>query len=193
MSNVKEFIATEKELKSSTFSETLFNELMTKYLNDSEYTSHVMRTRGDTAIKKITKPGMGFKKMVYAILVEFGVDRNDAKRIYEEYEFKNKDVSGLYDFFTDVCYCYLKTGRNLKLINKEDCVATISFKVVEPEEKEYVAKNIKNPEKPSKRTKKKTEEYFKVKSKSTAPKWRTEKTDLDKNVTEVMKMVVEDL
>ena len=174
-------IEKERQKISKRFSKSTFQEIMVNYLNDDEYESHVMKIKGDNAIKVKEYPVKKFRKILYNVLIDFGVDPDDAKAIKKEYKFKNKTIDGMYEFISDFLYFYLNSGKRLNLFDKEDSVASIIFKDVEAE------KNKKRKLKGAEIDPVDIEQHRVVKVKSSVPKWK--KTVYDKETGKVKSKV----
>ena len=192
--NTLEFIKAEREnLKSKAFSRDTFDKLLVTYLNDPEFQSHNMTKKpaDNVAIKTPDYPVKKFRKILYRILIDFGVDAKDAETVKTTYKFKNKTVDGMYDFLTDFIYQYLKTGRRLNLVNKEDMVASIIAEDVEAVKgkKRRMVKDGQSVEIDPVNI----AEHKVVKVKSSAPEWTKEVVDKNGKVLKAMKKVCKDL
>lgn len=177
-------VAKEREgLVKKTFSKALFLELMTHYINDPELKSHVMKVEKGEAVKVMTQPVKGFRKIVRNVLLDYGVDKQEAESIMSSYEFKGKDLEAMYDFMNDFIYYYTQTGRNYKIFDKEDITASIFLKPQKEEIKEYRMKENKV----------KLHPHNKLGQKSTCAKWNREEIDKDGKTVKTMKKVLRDL
>lgn len=186
MSKVEELIKQEREnLKKATFSKTTFVKLMATYINEPEFKSHVMKINNgeETAEVLDDYPVKKFRKLVRTVLVDFGVDANDAEKIMTEYKFKEKDMEGMYDFMSDFIYQYLKTGRRFKLFDKVDMNASIIAKEVKADAKDYEA----NERRPFSRVE--WNDHKKVKIQSSCPEWEKIKKNKEGKVTKALKKV----
>lgn len=173
-----------KNLKKKMFSRDSFNELLVIYLNDSEFKSHIMEKNGDSVKKVSTYPVKKFRKILYNILVDFGVDPKDAETVKNDYKFTTKTVDGLYEFITDFLYQYLQTGRKLKLLNKENVEASIYLQDKEAEEHQ------------ERKFQKEILGYYDaakhsiLKSESKCPEWKKTIYDLNNNLIKKMKIEI---
>ena len=78
------------------FSREMFNELTAAFLNDVENTTTIAKTKNGELIEEEINVPMNFRKMVMKILLDFGVDKQEAERILtNDYQFK--DVSAIYE------------------------------------------------------------------------------------------------
>lgn len=186
MSKVEERIKAEREnLKKKVFSLTTFTELLTDYINEPEFESHVMKMEDeDTAVEVKTFPVKHFRKLCRRMLVDFGVAEKDAETVMTDYKFKKKDVEGLYEFMTDFVYQYLRTGRRLQMFNKRDMNLSIIAAEVEGFVKEYPGNDKR------KSTTIRYKDHKKVSAKSSCPKWEKETlSDDQKNVLKSIKKI----
>lgn len=188
MSNFMEKIKKEREaLIKKTFSMSLFLELMKDYLNEPEFKSHMMKVESGKAVKITKYPVKEFRQIIYNILTDYGVDKNEAATILTKYKFKSKDLEGMYTFMTDFIYYYLQTGRNFKLFDKEDISANIYLK-----EKDEVIKTTTSKKDGSTKNIK-LKKHYKLGQKSTCSKWNREEILDDGKVRAIMEQVVREL
>lgn len=166
-----------------TFSRTVFNNLIKDYLNDPELISHVMKIEKGEAVKIETQPVKGFRKILRNVLIDYGVDKQEADTMLSTYEFSGKDLDAMYDFMNDFIYYYNKTGRHYKIYDKEDITAQIFLKPQEEEIKSY----------PKKENKVRLKPHAKLGQKSTCAKWNREEIDKDGKVSKSMKKILREL
>lgn len=184
-----EFIQEErKNLQSKSFSKATFDKLVLTYLNDPEFESHIMKKKGDEAVKITTKPVKKFRKLVYNVLLDFGVSKDDAAAIMTTYKFKNKTVEGLYEFISDLLYQYGNTGRWLRLYEKEDNIASIKAIDVNEMTKSYRNPRTKEMGDPIRKKK-----HKKTVVKSSCPEWEKERLNKSGAVVRAMKKVAKSL
>ena len=101
------------------FSRELFNELTTAYLNDVENTVTIAKTRNGELVEEELNVPMNFRKMVMKILLDFGVDKQEAEKILtNDYQFK--DLSALYEVSSELIMNYAGTGKKFNFIAKPD-------------------------------------------------------------------------
>lgn len=183
---VEERIKAEREkLKKKTFSFTAFVELMTDYVNEPEFESHVMKMEDEqTAVEIKSYPVKHFRKILRSVLLEYGVAEKDADTVMTDYKFKKKDMEGMYEFITDFIYQYLRTGRRLQVFNKRDMNLSIIANDVEEFIKPYPGNEKR------KDTTIRYKNHKKVSSKSSCPKWEKETLSEDqKNVLKSIKKI----
>ena len=102
------------------FSRELFNELTAAYLNDVENNkTTIAKTRNGEMIEEEINVPLDFRKMLYKILLDFGIDRQEAERILtNDYQFK--DVSALYEVSSELILNYAGTGKKFNFLPKTD-------------------------------------------------------------------------
>lgn len=101
------------------FSRELFNELTTAYLNDVEQVTTVAKTKNGELITEELNVPQNFRKMIMKILLDFGVDKQEAERIMtSEYQFK--DLSAIYEVASETILNYASTGKKFNFIPKPD-------------------------------------------------------------------------
>lgn len=120
----------QKNLKMRNFSATLYNKMLTAFLNDPEFLSEDVKLSPSKLEKtKLQKKVVkDFRKAMHDVLVDFGLDEKDAAKILSGYKFKKKFSTSLYNMYHEYMYQYLKTGKKLNLFSKEDSKASIYFK-----------------------------------------------------------------
>ena len=101
------------------FSRELFNELTAAYLNDVNNTTTIAKTKNGELVEEELNVPMNFRKMVMKILLDFGVDKQEAERILtNDYQFK--DVSAIYEVASETILNYASTGKKYNFITKPD-------------------------------------------------------------------------
>ena len=116
------------------FSRELFNELTSAYLNDIDNTTTIAKTRnGELVTEEINVP-LDFRRMLFKILLDFGVDKQEAERILtNDYQFK--DVSALYEVSSELILNYAGTGKKYNFITKPDLQCSLIIDDYEEEVK----------------------------------------------------------
>ena len=101
------------------FSREAFNELTMAFLNDVENTTTIAKTKNGELVEEEINVPLDFRKMVMKILMDFGVDKQEAERILtNDYQFK--DVSALYEVASETILNYADTGKKFNFIAKPD-------------------------------------------------------------------------
>lgn len=111
------------------FSRTDFNKLATAFLNNTEYTSVRAKTKNGALVEEQIMPVKAFRKMLETILKDFGVDKQEAARILDNYEIKKADC--MYELCSELIYEYMNTGKKFDFIAKPDWNTTLWIDEVE--------------------------------------------------------------
>lgn len=148
------------------FSRELFNELTTAYLNDVENTVTIAKTRNGELVEEELNVPMNFRKMVMKILLDFGVDKQEAEKILtNDYQFK--DLSALYEVSSELIMNYAGTGKKFNFITKPDMQCSLLIDDYEEE-----VKLTKRPGAPDEEAREVLyKKHRKAKIESTCPSW----------------------
>ena len=148
------------------FSRELFNELTTAYLNDVENTVTIAKTRNGELVEEELNVPMNFRKMVMKILLDFGVDKQEAEKILtNDYQFK--DLSALYEVSSELIMNYAGTGKKFNFIAKPDMQCSLLIDDYDEE-----VKLTKRPGAPDEEAKEVLyKKHRKAKITSTCPEW----------------------
>jgi len=116
------------------FSREMFNELTAAFLNDVENTTTIAKTKNGELIEEEINVPLDFRKMVMKILLDFGVDKQEAERILtNDYQFK--DVSAIYEVASETILNYAGTGKKFNFIAKPDLQCSLIIDDYEEEVK----------------------------------------------------------
>ncbi|WP_304576658.1 hypothetical protein [Romboutsia ilealis] len=162
---VFEEIRTEIETgkKKRGFSRTDFNKLATAFLNNTEYTSVKAKTKNGALVEEEIMPVKAFRKMLEVILKDFGVDKQEAARVLDNYEIKKADC--MYELCSELIYEYMNAGKKFDFIAKPDWNTTLWIDEEAPSTKKH-----KIP-KTDKYVEVKKEKHRVTKRKSKCPNW----------------------
>lgn len=160
---------TEKGKTKKNFSKGAFEDLFLAFLNENDYTTEVVRTKGDDLVRVETKPVNEFRRTFYEVLIDYGVDKEQAASMLDgSYQFRK--VHGAYEFVSEVLTNYL-ASKNFTFLPKEDFKAVLSIDHIEEEK----GKTFRVP--PAEKggeagsVKKDVKAHRKMKVKSGAPDW----------------------
>ena len=114
------------------FNKKNFTMLMTAMANDPDFTAKVVKVKnGDIDSIDEVMVTKGFRKFCKKVLEKAGVDKNESDIVYStSFEFSNSDLDGLYEFFADAVYEYMKAGNQFDLLPTEEFKGSISIKDV---------------------------------------------------------------
>lgn len=149
------------------FSRELFNDLTLAYMNDVENnkTTIAKTKNGEMVTEEINVPA-NFRKMIYKILLDFGVDKQEAERIMtNDYQFK--DLNALYEVASETILNYAGTGKKFNFITKPDLQVSLLI-----DDYEECVKINKRPGASDDEAKQVLyQKHRKCKVESTAPEW----------------------
>lgn len=154
--------------KKRNHSKTDFNKFTKAFVNDVDFTTHKVKgvDEAGKVIKDEVKPVEEYRKGLKKILIDFGVDKQEAEKIMKEYEIKS--VDGLYEFISELMYEYMDTGKKFSFLPKEDFTGTMWLDDVEADTdwQEY-----RNPSKPGEFIYSKRDKHKVLNRKSSCPNW----------------------
>lgn len=172
----QEIIDALKVAQRKTFNRQDFDSLARAFINTPSYETEIVKKRNeDGSIETGSiKPVEQFRKnFLKPILKEFGVDNEELKNLDN---FEIQRVKSLYPFMMELLYQYMKTGRQLEFLPKEDFEGSCQLEEIEEQIKEYKPPvTDKNPDPQSVR--KCIEQHIVLKAKTRAPK--NKKKDID--------------
>ena len=148
------------------FSRELFNELTLAYMNDVDNVTTIAKTKnGEMVTEEINVP-QNFRKMIMKILLDFGVDKQEAERIMtNDYQFKNLDA--LYEVSSELILNYAGTGKKFNFITKPDLEVSLLI-----DEYEECVKLNKRPGATDEEAKEvRYQKHKRAKVSSTCPEW----------------------
>lgn len=149
-----------------TFSREEFNDLTKAYLNDIDNKTVVAKKIGDEIREEEINPVADFRKMIYNILTDFGVDKQEAAKVCTEYKFRNMDA--MYPITSEIIMNYLETGKKFSFLPKKDLTCSLTLHEFEEETKMNRAPG-KEEEIPTLYKK-----HRKIKAESNCPSWLKE-------------------
>lgn len=165
---IKDSISTNKSGKAiKTFSRSDFEKLTKAFLNEPGYTTQTVSMRNGEVTKKDVKPVELFRAMIKRVLLDFGVDKQAAETIIDQYEFKN--VSGVYEVCSELITNFMLAGKKFDFLPKEDFVGSLTIDAKD----ESVTDHIKPKTKEAVKVKKQAHKV--LKHKSSCPKWLKER------------------
>ena len=156
------------------FNKKKFETLMLAMLNDIDYTAENVKIKAGQPSMEEVKVTKGFRKFCRKLLESAGIDKLEAGRI-ETDKFIISSVDGLYDFFTEAMYLYMDNGNQFDLPNKKDFRGGIRLVKVPERKKIYNSRDLSGSGKVLGKVERKTKEHKKLKVKSTAPTYLSEK------------------
>ena len=148
------------------FSRELFNDLTAAYLNDIGNTTTIAKTKNGELVEEEINVPLDFRKMVMKILLDFGVDKQEAERILtNDYQFR--DVSAIYEVASETILNYVDTGKKFNFIATPDLQCSLLIEDYEEEVKMTKRPGADDSEAREVLYKK----HRKLKAQSTCPDW----------------------
>lgn len=146
------------------FSRSDFDKLAKAYLNTVDYKIESVAVKDGELVTKEIEPVKALRGMIQRILLDFGVDKQEAARVMSEaYEIRN--VDGIYELCSELIYKYMEAGKKFDFIPRMDFVGSLTLKEVGDTITEH--KDIRTGEKI--KVEKKAHKVLDKKSK--VPKW----------------------
>ncbi len=162
---IKANVTTSKSGKPvKSFSRSDFDRMAKAYLNTPDYVIEAAGTKGGEMVKKNIEPVKAFRGMIQRILIEFGVDKQEAATILDGSK-EIKNVDGIYELCSELVYQYMNAGKKFDFITKEDFAGSLTLKEIGEAVSEH--KDIRTGEKF--KVSKKAHKVLDKKSKT--PKW----------------------
>ena len=149
------------------FSRADFNKLATAFLNEEAYVINSVGTKDGAMVTKEVLPIKEFRNMLRVILVDFGVDKQEAQRVVDGYDIHN--VDGLYEVCSELVFQYIAAGKKFDFIPKEDFIGSLSLKDLGPSVGEFRDIKTKDLIKVSKKA------HSLLEKRSKCPKWLKER------------------
>lgn len=158
--------------KKKTFSRSDWDELTKAYLNDFTASVESCKKSGDSVNKTEIKPVEEFRKMIKKILLDFGVDAQEASTVLTDYKITN--VSGMYEICSTLITNYLSADKKFDFITEKDFMGSLVMNDVAKTTKTH--KGIKRPDgEQYPDVTIITDAHRVVKSKTKAPDWTKKK------------------
>lgn len=156
-------VPNEKGRISKTFNRSLWNKLALAFVNTPEYKAQYVSVKGDEVTDVDSMPVEALRKMFYQVLVDFGVDKQEAEKVLTSYKFRNADA--LYEVASELIYQYCAAGKKFDFPQRRDFVGSITISDVA----QTISKH-KNPHDGSEIEIEKAAHRV-LKTKSKTPKW----------------------
>lgn len=146
------------------FSRSDFDKLAKAYLNTPDYTIEAAGLKGGELVTKTIEPVKAFRGMIQRILIEFGVDKQEAATILDSSK-EIKNVDGIYELCSELVYQYMNAGKKFDFITREDFAGSLTLK----EMGEAISEHTDIRTKEKYKVEKKAHKLLEKKSKT--PKW----------------------
>lgn len=120
--------ASGKQVKS--FSRSDFDKLAKAFLNTPDYTMESVSQKAGELVRKTHEPVKALRGMIQKILLDFGVDKQEAERVLTD-AYEIRSVEGIYELCSELVYQYANAGKKFDFITREDFAGSILLKEVE--------------------------------------------------------------
>ena len=160
------------ELIVNRFNKKKFETLLLALANDLNFTTEVVKVKNKEKMTETVEVTKKFRKFCRKLLEAAGVDKMESVRVEIE-SFIIPSIEGLYEFFTEAMYLYMEYGNQFDFQLKEDFKGGIRLVDVPESVKVYESKNLDGSKNGT--IKKKTKKHKKLKAKSSAPSFLSEK------------------
>jgi hypothetical protein len=145
-----------------------FDRLAKALVNDVNYTIDSVTIKNGKPEKKEIKPVQLYRNAIRQILIDFGVDKEEAKRIMDE-SYEIRSVDGLYELASEIIYKYIEAGKKFDFIPRQDFVGSLTLREIGETVTEH--KTISKNGEPAKTIKVKKQKHKQLEKKSKAPRW----------------------
>ena len=173
---IKESVTVSKNGKvKKTFSKADYDKLLKAMVNDPSYKATYCSTKGGEVVKKEVEVTKMFRESIKKILINFGVDKQEAEKVVSDYQFTN--VDGWYELAAESIYKYMEAGKKYDFPTREDFKGSLSMKEVEESVGTFTSIRKKGDTSPAKEFKIKTKKHKVLEKKSKAPAWLKKKFD----------------
>ena len=158
--------------KIKSFSKTDFNTLINAMLNDPAYEMESVKivdgqlTNVSTAVVRELR-----EKFITPILIEAGIDKEDAAKIAAGYKFTSAQTSMMYEFIADAIYQYIDADKKFNFPNRTNFTGSIYLKENDETTVERDIRDIKDRKSIIGHKKEKRAAHKTIVKKSTCPNW----------------------
>ena len=150
----------------ATFSKKDFSSLAGAMLNEYDYETEVIKTKNGEFEEEKTQPVKAFRDaFIGQVLMDAGVDKQEAAKKAAEYHISSKQAETLYPVLTETVYQYMKAGRSFTFPNKKDFSGSIKLRDVAEHDSEHTDRES------GKVTKTHIKAHKSLVKKCGAPKW----------------------
>lgn len=160
---IKDSVAVSKSGKPLRYySRSDFDKLAKAYFNTPDYEIEAVSMKDGKPEKKKLKPVKEFRTFIRKVLIDFGVDKQEADRVIDNYEFRS--VEGVYELCSELVSMFA-SAKKFDFIKKDDFTGSIYIKDVEPTVTTHRDLQTKKPFKVSKKA------HKVLVKKSSTPSW----------------------
>lgn len=133
-------------MKAQTFKRDDFEAVVRGILNTPDYKAKTAKAAGEGFEVVEVEVTPRIRKSLQKILIDFGVDKEDAKPMLDSFEFQKGHLDGIYELISESVYKYIEAGRKFNFLTKEDFQGSLLIKDVEAGETESRDMTSDDPE-----------------------------------------------
>lgn len=156
-----------------TFSRSDFDAMTSALLNEVDYSVDTVSTKNGELVTKTTYPVKEFRGMMKKVLLDYGVDKQEAETMMDEYKFGK--VTGFYPIASAAIVEYCGAGKKFDFPTEKDFKGSLTIEDIGATTKEYQSIRKAGEDGPSEKFKVKTEAHRSLKSSGKPPKWLKKK------------------
>lgn len=156
-----------------TFSKADYDRLLKALLNDTGYKTEYCTVKGGEMVTKEVEVTKMFRESIKRILINFGVDKQEAEKMVTDYQFTN--VDGWYELAAESIYKYIEAGKKYDFPTRQDFKGSLTLKEVDESTGTFTSIRKKGDKTPPEEFKIKTKKHKVLEKKSKAPAWLKKK------------------
>ena len=129
-----------KETKKGTlpFSKGKFATVAHGLLNDPDYEVEIVKTKNNEFVTETITPIKDFRKnMIEKVLLDNGIDKQQASQAAAKYTYSVKQAECMYPIISESIDQFMRLGHSFRFLDKNDFSGSISMNDVEGSEKTY--------------------------------------------------------
>lgn len=116
----------DKHLKYLPFSKEKFTALTVGLLNDPDYEADIVKQKNGEPVHEKSTPVKDFRtQMVEKVLLDYGVDKAEASKAAQDYQFSNRQAESIYPIITESIDKYMDLGYAFKFPSRDDFSCSI--------------------------------------------------------------------
>ena len=120
------------------FSKAKFSMIAQAFANDPDYETTLIKLKNDEYVEETVTPVKDFRKQfIEKVLVDHGIDKQQAANAANNYQYSLKQIEALHPFVAEEIEQYMRLGYTFKFNDKKDFSGSIHMRDIEAGEKEY--------------------------------------------------------
>ena len=146
-------------------------QLTNSLINDTDYTYEIVKNRNGELVTESVNPAKLVREKIKNVLVDFGVDKQEAENVMSGEKYQMKLDNSLYYFYPHVITLYTDAGKKFNFPQTRDCNASITMQHVGKTTKEYRSIKKGDDSSPAEKFLVEIDDHRIIKTSSKAPKW----------------------